>query len=272
MINVSSISKPEKNMSSLALNLNTTISIGPSLVPFDQKGIIGPAMSLIYNNDCYTPKGILEIADLLKKNYLSLAKTKPTGKKEFCAFIDQCRQFNQPVTATDVVSRKFFQNMQKAHSDPVIHQKIMDNIVPAIVRTFEGYVPQLGVETKHLGVVTEWMGYVLESYLTNDQIEKISTGKDSVNDQIMEERKKIGIELTEAAMQNKINALDLVTLVHACEAVIKVISTANHAPKVGELTGKYIQLFSMKEDPKKYSEEVLPLIETAFKNKFFPQK
>jgi hypothetical protein len=162
--------------------------------------------------------------------------------------------------------------MQKKDSDPVVHRKIMDDIVPSIVRTFEGYIPQLGQELKYLGIVTEWLGYVLETYLTKDQIEKISAGKDSVNDQIMEERKKIGIELTEAAMQKQINALDLDRMVLTCKVGIPVILTAEHRSKVGELAGKYTEHFFKKEDPKAYSEEVLSLISTVFRKKFFPQE
>ena len=52
-----------------------------SLVTFDQKGVFGPAMTLIYNSQYYNAKGILNLADLLKANFMNLTNVALRVKK-----------------------------------------------------------------------------------------------------------------------------------------------------------------------------------------------
>lgn len=60
-----------------------------AIVGFDQKGVFGPAMTLIYNAQSYKKSGLARVADLLEANFINLAKRAPEGKIEFLEIVNK---------------------------------------------------------------------------------------------------------------------------------------------------------------------------------------
>jgi hypothetical protein len=243
-----------------------------SLVGFDQKGAFGPAITLIYNAQYYNPKGVLELANLLKENFMKLAGVKPKGKKEFCAFIFEKNQSQTLITPAEVIGTKFFQNMQKANYSPIYHEKVLGFIVPRMLKTVQEQIPQANCESGQAQELNEWTAKFVESYMTEEQINKYCEIQNKVSEKIMKERKNIGEEVYKAATSKQFTEKDLDLLVEMNRVALERLQKADHFASTLNFTGKYLALFSMNEEnPCVLGEDVLGLLSTAFKEKMFPK-
>lgn len=92
--------------------LNGGLEKMSGLVIFDQKGAFGPAMTLMYNSQYYSGKGVFELASLLKENFMKMAGIKPKGKKEFCAFVVE-KNLSQSLITQKLSVRSFFKACKK---------------------------------------------------------------------------------------------------------------------------------------------------------------
>ncbi len=244
-----------------------------SIVIFDQKGAFGPAMSLIYNSQYYNAKGVLEVANLLKENFTKLAGVKPKGKKEFCAFIEEKNATKTPITPAEIVATKFFQNMQKPAPSPAYHEKVLSFIVPHMLTKVQEQIPQAKSEEGQSQHIKEWTARFVESYMTEEQITKHCELQNSVSDKIMEERKNIGMEVYKAASTKLLTEKDLDVLIETSRSALEQLQTADHFSSTLNFTGKYLSLFSMKEDnPTELGEDVLRLLNTVFREKMFKKQ
>lgn len=241
-----------------------------SLVAFDQKGILGPAMTLIYNSQYYNEKGISDLSNLLKANFMKLAKLKLKGKKEFCAFVVEKNQAQSPITPAEVIGTKFFQNMQKLGPSPPYHEKVLGFIVPRMLKMAEEQFPQVSNEGAQQ--VNEWIARSLESYMTEEQIQRHCELEGAISEKIMEERKIIGTELYQLAVNKQFTEKDLDLLVDLCQVALERLRKADHFTSTLNFAGRYLTLFSKsKENPAVLGEDVLLLLSKTFKRKMFPE-
>lgn len=236
-----------------------------SLVSFDQKGVFGPAMTLVYNSQYYNSKGVLELANLLTENFIKLTNRKPKGKKEFCAFVTERNLSQSPITPAEIVGTRFFQNMQKM--DPAYHEKVLSFIVPRMLKTVREQIPQANPENRE---INEWMAGFVESYMTEEQIQKCCELQNAVSEKIMEERKNIGTAVYKAAITNQLTEKDLDTLLELSKIALERFHNADHPTSTLNFTGRYLTLFSMNEEnPQALGDEVLHLLSTVFREKMF---
>lgn len=243
-----------------------------NLVAFDQKGAFGPAITLIYNSQNYNAKGLFDLANLLKANFTNLANMKPKGKKEFCAFVLEKNQTQAPITPADVISTKFFQSMQKADPSPLYHEKVLGFIVPSVMRTAKEHFLQTNND-QEAQEINEWSARFIECYMTEEQIKKHCELQDSVPEKIMEERKRIGMELYKLATTQNFTEKDLDLLVKVSQFALENLQNAEHFATTLNFTGRYLTLFSMNEEnPLVLGEDALRLLSTVFKEKVFPKK
>lgn len=241
------------------------------VVSFDRKGVFGPAMTLIYSAESYNPKGVLELTELLKKNFMILTQLKPKGKKEFCAFIEEKNKTLSPITPTEVVSTKFFQNMQKKSApSSLYHEKVLGLIVPQMMKTVREQFSQANNEEESQKVY-EWTAGFVETYMTEEQIKnQCQLIQEDPENRIMEERKAIGVELYNAAKVIKEQDLDI--LLDICNVALDRIKAAPNPAITLHFAGRYLTLFAMKENPKALGDQVLNSLTTIFRSKWFPKK
>jgi len=242
-----------------------------SLVTFDHKGAFGPAMTLIYNSQYYSAKGVLDVANLLKANFMTLANVKPKGKKEFCAFVLEKNQTQSPIAPAEVISTRFFRNMQKSEFSPLYHEKVLGFIVPRMLKTVQEQIPQANIESGDAQQVNEWTARFLESYMTEEQITKHCDLQGIVDEKIMKERRSLGMELYKAATAKQLTGADLDILVEISQVALERLQKGNHFASTLNFTGRYLSLFSMNEEnPVVLGEDVLSMLSTVFKKKMFP--
>jgi len=236
-----------------------------SLVSFDQKGVFGPAMTLIYNSQYFNAKGIEELTNVLKENFMKLAHIKPKGRKEFCAFVVS----KGSSTPADIVGTRFFQNMQKPELS-AHHQKVLKTIVPCMLKVAHEQIPQVSTDSQQ---VNEWTARFLEAYMTEEQIEKKCQLKQADNEEIFGERLKIGKELYQAASAKRLSESDLDSLIDISQVALERLQKADHFAFTLNFTGRYLTLFSMNEEnPSLLGDDVLRSLSTVFKEKFFPRE
>lgn len=239
------------------------------LVPFDQKGVVGPAMTLIYHSSSYSEQGVLALANVLKENVIHLIKVKPKGKKQFCAFVIERNRSQSSITPTEIISTAFFQNMQKRRSSSCYHEQILELIVPRMLKTVHEQFPQANVENKE---IREWTAGLIESYMTEEQIRRHCEIQSSVSNEIMEKRQSIGKDLYQAVIAKQLTKEDLDMLIHVTDLALKSLKTAEHCSLILNLTGRYFILFSMDQDnPLLLGKDVLDFLSTIFREKMFPK-
>lgn len=244
-----------------------------SLVAFDQQGPFGPAMTLIYNSQYYNGQGVLDLANLLKVNFMKLAHVKPKGKLEFCMFVVKRNQSNTPITPAEIIGTKFFQNMQKSEPSPIYHEKVLGIIVPRMLKTAQDQFPNSKEEGADSSPVKEWIARFVESYMTEEQIKKHCELQVTISEKIMEERKSIGMDIYKLATAKNLTESDLDALLDVSRVALDKLQKADHYASTLNLTGRYLALFSMNaENPTALGEDVLGLLSKAFREKMFPKK
>lgn len=235
-------------MSSVALQRE----YGTTLVALDPQGVWGPAIPLIYNPDCYSAKGILELAELLKTNFMKLAHVKPKGKKEFCAFVQEKSLAEIPITPTDIVNTKFFQTMQQSPLPPY-HGKVLESIVPPLLKRFREQIPQSDIENEDTQKVNEWAARCVECYMTEQQITQYC--ELAVTENIAGERQSIGQELYN---DKQLTEKDFDSIIEASRIALDLLKITENPNQTLKLTGRYLILFSMdKKNPEALAKDVL---------------
>lgn len=241
------------------------------LVGFDQKGAFGPAMTLIYNAQYYNEKGLLDLSNLLKANFTNLAHVKPKGKKEFCAFVLKKNQSQSPITPEDVISTRFFQNMQKKEPSPLYHEKVLGLIVPRMQKTIQEYIPHANSEPNQAEQMNEWTARFVESYMGEEQINKYCDLQSAEYEKIMEERMNIGREIYKLATTKELTEKDLDLLLDVSRIALELLQKADHFTSTLNLSSRFLTLFSMHENPAILGEEILSSLSTVFRQKMFPK-
>ncbi len=221
------------------------------LVSFDPNGAFGPAVTLIYNAQNFSKKGLYEVVDLLKENFTNLSSVKPKGKTEFCAFV---LDSNETLTPKDIISTRFFQNMQKESTH---HQKILEHVVPCMMKAAKVDDP----------TIQKWAARFFACYLTEDQINKISISQS--DDRTKEERSKIGKDLYEACVSKKLTAKDFDAILAIGKFAMQQLNECDHSAETLNFSGRYLQLFAMNKDPAALGNDVLTMLETNLKQKMF---
>lgn len=242
------------------------------LVTFDQKGAFGPAMTLIYHSHYYNQSGIVELAKLLKENFTKLAHIKPKGKKEFCALVLEKNQMAIPITPIEIISSRFFQNMQKTEPMSPLHNNVLEYIVPGMMNTVRERMNLVNMDKKDAPQINDWIANFLESYMTEEQIKKQCELRVTTSELILEERKNIGTELYKAAIEKHLTEKDLDAIIEICHSALVDLKKADHQILTLKFISKYLNLFSMNDQgPAEFGEEVLDLLSTIFKKKMFPK-
>jgi hypothetical protein len=237
-----------------------------SLVTFDQKGVFGPAMALVFNSQYYNEQGLSRITTLLKENFFNLAHRKPHGRKAFCAFVIG-KTF---VTPIDVISTSFFQNMQKSEPSPH-YEKVLALIVPNMLKTAQEQI-QVKIDPEHVQKLSEWTARVVQSYMTEQQIEQHIQLQSTISEKIMEKRKKIGGQLYALATCGKLTETDLNFLLEISKVALERLSNTDHVSSTLNVTGKYLSFFALNEqDPRVLGNDVLSMLSSVFREKMFPK-
>lgn len=215
-----------------------------SSVDFDPKGL-GPALTLIYKTDIYNPKNynpieILALANLLQANFLNLTGIKAKGKNEFCNFVKGEIQSESPITMTKIISTRFFQNMQKTEPSPLYHEKVLGYILPQVLKSFQKTDPQVNLDRENTQEVKEWAARFLESYMTEEQIEKqYKVLTDPNAEKIMLERGRIGKMLYIWIANANFTENDLNVLIKLCQTGLQRLQKIDRYNLALELISKY---------------------------------
>lgn len=239
------------------------------IVAFDQKGVFGPALTLIYRADSYSEKGLSEIAKLLQKNFATLTNEKPKGRKEFCAFVSEKIKSNQVVTAVDIIGTQFFQNMINQNVSAEDHAKVLQVLIPRMMSSVVCYFPEVQEETDLNKQIYQWFAQFVERYISPERLAKSCEAISSVDQNLSEERAKIGKELYETTTTQDFDEKDLNGLVKVCQDSLKSTTELTHPNTVLNFTAKYLGLFAKDGNPLQYGDEVLTMINTLFRQKFF---
>jgi hypothetical protein len=242
------------------------------LVTFDQKGVFGPAMTLIYNSKYYNEKGLSDLSSLLKIHFMYLAGTKPTGRKEFCAFVIEANNAGKSLIPLDIIKTRFFQSMQKHDPSPQVHEKVLCSILPDMINSVIAKIPEAGSAPNN-AEVHEWVAHLLETYLTEEQIQKHVEPQGPDAGKILEERQKIGGALYEAAGAKLLTKKDLVAIIETLGTSMKALEQTDDYPMALKFTGQYLNFFSMQKDnPSALGKDVIDKLSTVFMKKFFPNE
>lgn len=219
-----------------------------SLVIFDKKGAFGPAMTLIYNAQYYNQQGIFALANLLKANFMKLTEMKPKGKKKFCAFILERNQTQSPISPAEIIATKFFQNMQKSKPSTFYHEQVLEFIVPGMLKIVQEKIPQANNDCEDAQQMNEWVARFVESYMTEEQIEMHCELQSAALEEIIEERKKLGMELYKLAATKQLTENDLDFLLDVSLFALKSLQKAMNLASTLRLTGLTLFAMLMRED------------------------
>lgn len=160
-----------------------------SLVGFDQQGAFGPAITLMFNAQYFNAKGVADVAELLRRNFKKLTQKELEGKKEFCALVLQKNKMNSSITSAEIIHSVFFQNMQQSKHSPAYHEKVLNLIVPRMLKTVQEYIPQADIENPEL---SEWTARFVGSYITESQVQKFCDSQGAATERIQDERDESG--------------------------------------------------------------------------------
>lgn len=208
-----------------------------NLITFDPKGVFGPATALIYKSAAIDEDEISMLANTTKENFTNLAHLKLKGKKEFCAFIHQKKQNHVLIHPTEIMATTFFQNMRKKELS-LQHEKVLSNIVPGILKIIQEQIPQVNLEHEDTKQLKEWVACVVETYMTDDQIKEYCELK--LSEVVINERKKLGMELSLLCTNKRFTENDLEILINICRTSVNGLQKSDHFISALELFGKFL--------------------------------
>ncbi len=192
-----------------------------SIIPFDAQGAFGPALTLIYKSKDLNESEIATIAHIIEENFTAMAaKAKddkmgifvPTGKDELCRFIVLRNSQKRPVLATEMISQQFFQSMQNHRVNEASHQKMMKDIVPAMLNVAKPHFPDLDSSDKSL---IEWTSRFVECYMTEGQISSYVV----VSEAFMKERMRVAEFVSTLVKEQKLSEYDFGLIIHLLKKV-----------------------------------------------------
>ncbi len=243
------------------------------LVSFDQAGVFGPAMTLIYNCNSYDEKELTDLTKYLKKKFLDLAKVKIKGRKDFCAFVQQKKSENSTASPSEIIYRSFFLNMRAPRPSDEYHDRIISLIVPRMMQTVEEHYTRAKILNDETLQVHQWTALFLQSYIDKEKIAKLCSYQGPNGEKILDERKRIGTKLYGEALAGEFTERDLLALEAICRVAANPIKQVDHLATVLKFADMYANLFAMNEEnPKAFADEVLQSLMTTFKQKFFANK
>ncbi len=244
------------------------------LVPFDQMGVFGPAMTLLYNSSKLNDVGLSEVAESLKKNFKKLARFSPKGKKEFCRVVRARSHENNPLSPTEIIATRFFQNMRKEGVSEEVQQLAKNLIVPIWFKAHpvSSLFPISSEQSEDSEKIHEWLGRLVTCYMSEEQMNSLLAQQKQPEgeEKCFQKRTKIGSELYKSMMQKEFTRKDFTVFKQVIKQALEELANTDHPSQVLRITGKYLSLFSLKqEDPKSFGDEIMNKMD-LLKNKAFP--
>jgi len=243
-------------------------------VSFDQEGVWGPAMMLIFqtpNND----EDLKEVSKLLQKNYTKMSATriKPDHRSEFCGNLLYRINTQKPTTPLKILRSGFFSTMQSV-KETELHERVKKILIPSMLIQTKPDIPQVVTDDPRQEEINEHLAWLVEGYLSDevltdhcDCIEKLGSDQS-----IKDLRGYIGGTLynkvrTKDFTENDLNAL-LIGLEYPIDE--KVVS-ADNPEEVAKFIKMYQDLFAKAGDYEKmFCQQVSKSLHTTFRSKFFP--
>ena len=243
-------------------------------VPFDQMGVFGPAVTLLFLPPVY--KGSLrDVSKLLKKNYygLSIEHIKASHRKEFCGFVLNRIEQNNFVTPDEIIKTNFFKMMQCTQISP-LHERVKKVLVPAMLIQASRFVLTAGITYPDQDKINEWLAHFLESYLNSDQLNDHCNFQEllSENPDISSQRNAIGFALSQTYQSRNLTQKDLNAILQGTSSQPgEFLAQADHPDVVADFVTRYLALFGLAGDySKMLSDMVRSSLNTSFRKKYFP--
>lgn len=244
-------------------------------VALDQKGVFGPAVTLLFQPPI-NEASLNEASKLLKTNYLHLSidHIKASHRREFCAFLLQRFEQQKPVTPALIIKTGFFQKMQCKQISP-LHDRVKNILVPAMLLQYAPTVPAAGNTYPNQDNINEWLTCFLESYQSQDQLENHCNYHEKFgnNPEIKSERERIGYALYTAFQFGGLTQKDLNSLLKGTGSdPHEYLSQADHPDVVEDFANQYLKFFALAQECSEIlSEIVRSSLDTSFRQKMFPK-
>lgn len=246
-----------------------------SIAAFDSKGVLGTALTLIYKASDFSDRAVHNLIKRIIENG-EVFGIKPEGVIELRALIARRNLTNSDIDPVELFAMQFFQSMRKKDWAPgPYHSALINNLLPANFRVMKEHFPNATLAGEEGGCLSEWYATLLESMLSEEQLQKLSTPPDldqEQESQVNEKRAKNGLALYQAVLQQDISEKDLDGVLAINRFAMQKLSELDHPKQVLSFSGDYIQLFSLSKDPLALSQAVLELLDTHFRKKVFSKK
>lgn len=242
-------------------------------VTFDQMGVFGPAITLIFQPPV-TEEGLREVTKLLKNNYLhmSIDHIKPTHRQEFCAYLLQRIDRHKPITPTKIIRTGFFEKMQCKKLSP-LHYRVVNALVPFMLIQTKPFVPAAGTTYVEQATINEWLACFLESYISDEQLTDYCDFQEFLgnNQTIATERNAIGLSIYKKTEKGEFSEKDLNALLKGIgKQPGNYLADTDHPIEVEDFSKRYIALFALAEPySQKLSEMTRNSLDTLFRKKCF---
>lgn len=229
-------------------NLNKRETAMTSLVPFDPQGAMGPAFSLIFNHEKLTPANVSDIVTLLEVNFERLAHRKPEGSEDLISMIGLIKSspIDQKMKRVAMLSQRFFVNMQNKNLPFDCHAKMVNVIVPEVLKEASKHFNNIDCNDADL---KEWTANFLQCWYSEEKIRNFVV----VDAAFMEERKRIGTDLYKAVMTK--DDFDRIGLV--CQKVVEELCASDNKTLTLNVVADYLKLFARAPDPMAASKDIL---------------
>lgn len=245
-----------------------------SYVAFDEMGVFGPAVTLLFQPPI-TEEGLNGATKLLKTNYcgLSIAHVKATHRQEFCAYLLKRMEQQKPITPVKITKTGFFEKMQCTQLSP-LHDRVKSILLPSMLNQAKPFVPSATETYPHQDKINEWLTCFLESYLTQDQLNDHCNFQEILggNPEITSERNKIGFALYQAFQKGDLTQNDLNAILQGTSSQPgDFLAQADHSAEVSDFTSRYLALFALAGDySQMLSDTIRSALDTTFRKKCFP--
>lgn len=241
-----------------------------NLISFDQKGAFGPAVTLICNAQYLNRDGITSIVNTLKTNFSQITKREVGDDNELCNFLIERNLCQCPASMTEILATKFFRNMQKTNSSMGCHAKVVNQIVPRMLKSAKDFLPALDCDNAEL---KQWTAHFVECVMTEEQIVNYSEGgQGSKADQFMAERIRIGGELYKLAESKQFSEAELNLMLKINRTVLELTQGVAPSNKALKFSAEYLKIISTSENPQLSGKDICDKLDTAFRAKMYPKE
>lgn len=241
-----------------------------SLVSFDAKGVVGPALYLIHNSQFLNPAAIEQIVRQMQTNYQNQTGTNPRGLEEYCLFVSRVNYLPNRPNPTEVVTQRLFKNMAGNNPLPPYHDKVIGIVVPRMLKHYVEHIPKANSEDEHSAKVKDWLARCLEIIVKPDFL--ASQCNEGYPTKVIDERGNLGKAIYALALKDDKDKLKQEDLDNLLKIARLALDNFKNTPAVLELTGRYLTLFSWcQESVPDMPCEMLGLLDTTFRKKIWPQ-